>query len=293
MRPYRVHQEGDPARLPAWFTVSLTKTARSAVVRRLVQDHKLHTVCQSAACPNQAECWNSGTATFMILGDICTRGCRFCNVKKGTPVGLDVHEPARVAKAVSGLRLNYAVITSVTRDDLPDGGADLFAGTITAVRAERPACRVEVLVPDFKGSASSLEIVLAAGPDILNHNIETVPSLYARVRPQAEYQRSLDLLGRAHAQGAATKSGIMLGLGERDDEVLRVMHDLRNAGCAILTLGQYLRPGRSHLPVSKYYHPDEFAVFRDQGLRLGFTQVVSGPRVRSSYQAGLHHGVRP
>jgi len=290
MRTPCAEQEGHTERLPAWFKVSLTTTARSAVVRRLVKDHNLHTVCQSAACPNQTECWNSGTATFMILGDTCTRGCGFCNVKKGTPVGLDMQEAVRVAKAVSELRLNYAVITSVTRDDLPDGGAALFAATIMAIRAERPSCRVEVLIPDLNGSASSLGTVLAAGPDVLNHNIETVPSQYVRVRPQAGYRRSLDLLGRAHAQGAVTKSGLMLGLGEEGHEVINVMKDLRQAGCSILTLGQYLQPGKSHLPVSRYYHPDEFDLFREQALSLGFEQVVSGPLVRSSYRAGQHQG---
>ncbi len=272
-------------RLPPWFKVRLKKNARAETVQRVIRNHELHTVCQSAACPNRAECWNDGTATFMILGDTCTRGCRFCNVKKGTPHGVDFNEPERVACAVADLYLDHAVITSVTRDDLPDGGAGLFADTIRAIRAKRPSCLVEALIPDFQGSSSSLDEVLDARPDILNHNIETVPSLYPRVRPQADYQRSLELLGRAQARGTITKSGIMLGLGEVADEVLTVMHDLRGAECAILTIGQYLQPRKNNLPVERYYYPDEFESFQKEAMVLGFRHVAAGPLVRSSYHA--------
>lgn len=257
-------------------------------VRGLISTHKLHTVCQSAACPNQAECWNEGTATFMVLGNVCTRGCRFCNVPKGVPQGLDRDEPDRVAAAVAALKLKYAVVTSVTRDDLVDGGAEIFAQTIQAIRSTSPECRIEVLIPDFQGSEPSLGIVLDAKPDILNHNLETVPSLYSRVRPQAGYRRSLELLSRAKASGAVTKTGLMLGLGEEREEILAVMRDLREIGCAILTLGQYLKPGKTHLAVEKYYHPDEFSALRDQALDLGFHHVVAGPLVRSSYHAGKY-----
>lgn len=254
-------------------------------MRNLIRDNNLHTVCRSAACPNQTECWNAGTATFMILGNVCTRGCRFCNVPKGVPEGLDTDEPYRVARAVSNLKLNYVVITSVTRDDLPDGGASMFAETIKAVHRMKPGCRVEVLIPDFQGSEPSLKMVLDANPHVLNHNVETVPSLYPRVRTHADYKRSLELLKRAHRYGAITKTGLMLGLGETIDEVFSVMHDLRKMACSILTLGQYLQPGKNHLPVEKYYHPDEFDMLRNKAMSLGFRYVVAGPLVRSSYHA--------
>lgn len=285
-------EEKGKTRLPPWFKIRLTINDRSTDVRSLVRRNKLHTVCQSAACPNQTECWNAGTATFLILGNVCTRGCRFCNVPKGTPEeGMDPDEPNRVARAVEALRLNYAVITSVTRDDLPDGGASLFARTIESIREHAPGCRVEVLIPDFQGSEPALKTVLHAFPDVLNHNLETVPSRYSRVRPQADYRRSLDLLSRAHALGAMTKSGLMLGLGESVEEIRSVFQDLRNAGVTILTLGQYLRPGKNHLPVEKYYHPDEFDALRGEAVQMGFKQVVAGPLVRSSYHAGKYYPV--
>ncbi len=272
-------------RLPPWFKIRLATGKRFMDVRDLIRTNRLHTVCRSAACPNLAECWNAGTATFMILGNVCTRGCRFCNVPKGVPDGLDVDEPNRVAAAVTGLGLTYAVITSVTRDDLPDGGAGIFAATVRAVRAQSPHCRVEVLIPDFRGSESALKTVLHARPDVLNHNIETVPSLYLRVRPQADYWRSLELLDRAKAHGALTKTGLMLGLGERHEEVRSVMADLRGIGCDILTLGQYLQPGQTALPVERYYHPEEFSEFKREALATGFRHVEAGPLVRSSYHA--------
>ncbi len=275
-----------PKRLPPWFKVRLTTNERFAAVRDLVRDNGLHTVCRSAACPNRNECWNAGTATFMILGNVCSRGCRFCNVPQGAPSGPDHGEPGRVADAVAALHLSYAVVTSVTRDDLPDGGAGIFAETIRSIRGKSPGCRVEVLIPDFQGSFESLRTVLDAFPDVLNHNLETVPSLYPRVRPQADYERSRELLKQAKLCGAVTKSGLMLGLGESLSEVRVVMNDLRMTGCEILTLGQYLQPNKRALSVEKYYHPDEFAQLKNEALGLGFRQVVAGPLVRSSYHAG-------
>ena len=275
-------------RLPDWFKITLSTNRQSNRVRNIIHEKKLRTVCSRAACPNQTECWNAGTATFMILGNVCTRGCGFCNVPKGRPSCLEDDEPARVAEAVTALHLAYVVITSVTRDDLPDGGAAVFAETIRAVRAVEPAIRIEVLIPDFRGSEASLTTVLDARPDILNHNLETVPSLYPKVRPQAEYHRSLELLRRAYSRSHVTKSGLMLGLGEGIDDIFAVMEDLRTVGCSILTLGQYLRPGKTHLPVRKYYHPDDFDSLRKQALVMGFEQVVAGPRVRSSYHAGRY-----
>jgi lipoic acid synthetase len=275
-------------RLPPWFRIRLTTNKQSNIVRNVINAKKINTVCRSAACPNQTECWNSGTATFLILGNLCTRNCRFCNVPKGRPEGLDRDEPNRVAEAVSLLKLHYAVITSVTRDDLDDGGAGIFADTIQAIHKTSPDCRIEVLIPDFLGSETSLRKVLEAGPDVLNHNLETVPSLYPQVRPQADYHRSLQVLQRAVSLGFITKTGLMLGLGEGRDEILDVLEDARQAGCSILTLGQYLQPGKERLQVKRYYHPDEFEVLRDQALRLGFRQVVAGPLVRSSYHAEQH-----
>ncbi len=272
-----------PPRLPAWFRTSLSTGRAYHAVRNSIARNGLRTVCESAACPNRNECWNSGTATFLLLGNVCTRGCRFCNVPKGTPAPLDPREPERTAAAVASLKLDHAVITSVTRDDLPDGGAGAFAETIRAVRKLSPRCRIEVLVPDFQGDPRSLNVVLDAAPDVLNHNIETVPSLYPRVRPGADYHRSLALLERARSPGLRTKSGLMLGLGESVDEVLRVMDDLRSVGCGILTIGQYLQPRRDLLPVSRYYLPEEFENMKKIAYTLGFELVVAGPRVRSSY----------
>ena len=274
-----------PGRLPPWFKIRFNTSDQFTLVRSQIRINELNTVCQSAACPNRTECWNAGTATFMILGNVCSRACRFCNVTKGRPEGIDAEEPGRVAEAVAVLRLKYAVVTSVTRDDLEDGGAMVFAETIDAIRAKSQGCRVEVLIPDFQGSEPSLQTVLDADPDVLGHNMETVPSLYSRVRPQADYGRSLEVLSRAEKFGAVTKSGLMLGLGESLDEVRRVMADLHNIGCTILTLGQYLQPSRKYLPVEKYYHPDEFAELRNQALAIGFLNVVAGPLVRSSYYA--------
>ncbi len=286
--PERTAENKHPARrLPEWFKIRLTTTDRMMFVKSLIRDNNLNTVCASAACPNRTECWNAGTATFMILGNVCTRGCRFCNVTKGAPRETDAREPARVAQAVAAMKLKYVVVTSVTRDDLADGGASVFAETIADIRAAVPGCRIEVLIPDFQGSEASLKTVLKAAPDVLAHNLETVPSLYSRVRSKADYIRSLNLLSQSAAYGAVVKSGLMLGLGEGYEEILSALHDLRKIGCTVLTLGQYLQPSKSHLPVEKYYHPDEFAALRYHALNIGFRSVAAGPLVRSSYHAEM------
>jgi lipoic acid synthetase len=252
-----------------------------------MKELRLNTVCEEARCPNIGECWNHGTATFMILGDVCTRACGYCAVPHGLPGGLDVAEPARVAHAVASMGLRYVVITSVDRDDLPDGGAGIFGETIRQVRAARPECRIEVLIPDFQGSDASLRTVLEAGPDVLNHNTETVPRLYRLARPGGRYPRSLELLDRARtlAPDIPTKTGLIVGLGEEWDELVRTLADLRAVGVEILTIGQYLRPTESHLRMARYYHPDEFAELKRIALGLGFGHVESGPLVRSSYHA--------
>ena len=235
-----------------------------------------------------AECWNAGTATFMILGDVCTRSCGFCNVKTGRPTWLDTGEPLRVADAIRKMGVKHAVITSVNRDELPDGGAEIFAETIRQARIVNPEITIEVLIPDFQGEKSALDIVLGVKPDILNHNTETVPRLYRRVRPQAKYERSLQVITWAKEAGTVTKSGLMVGLGETTDEVVQVMHDLHAAGCDIITLGQYLQPTREHLPVDRYVHPNEFHLYKIRGKEIGFKHVESGPLVRSSYHAEKH-----
>ena len=272
-------------RRPAWLKARIPAGENYARLHALVETHKLHTVCAEARCPNMAECWNSGTATFMILGDVCTRSCGFCAVKTGKPLELDAGEPARVAEAVRMLNLRHAVITSVNRDELYDGGAMIFAETIRQIRTLNPRTKIEVLIPDFKGDEFALDIVLAAFPDILNHNTETVPRLYHIVRPQARYERTLELLARAKARGFVTKTGMMLGIGERSEEVVEVMKDLRAKRCDILTLGQYLQPTKEHLPVDRFVDPAEFQVFKEMGLKMGFAHVESGPLVRSSYHA--------
>jgi lipoic acid synthetase len=278
--------DGAPrARRPDWLKAKIPAGENYARLQGLVEAHQLHTVCAEARCPNMGECWNAGTATFMILGDVCTRSCGFCAVKTGKPEGVDAGEPARVAEAVQKLRLRHAVITSVNRDELFDGGAGIFAETIRRTRALNPATRIEVLIPDFKGEELALDIVLDAFPDILNHNTETVPRLYSLVRPQARYERSLELLERAKRRGFVTKTGLMLGIGERTEEVMDVMRDLRAVACDILTLGQYLQPTREHLPVDRFVPPEEFAMFKRVGLEQGFSHVESGPLVRSSYHA--------
>ena len=272
-------------RLPEWFKVTPKRDENYLKLKQLIGELKLHTVCEEARCPNVWECWNAGTATIMILGETCTRSCGFCAVKTGRPTELDLDEPRRVAEAVATLGLRHAVITSVNRDELEDGGAEIFAETIRRIRASSPGCAVEVLIPDFKGSHAAQHAVFAARPDILNHNTETVPRLYRPVRPQGKYQWTLELLRRAKGAGLLTKSGLMMGLGETVEEVESVMRDLVAHGCDLLTLGQYLQPSKAHLPVQRYYHPDEFARLKEKGLELGFRHVESGPLVRSSYHA--------
>jgi len=256
-------------------------------VRSLVRGQSLHTVCEEAHCPNLGECWNRRTATFLILGDICTRGCRFCAVTKGKPGAADWDEPDRLAQAVQSMALRYVVVTSVDRDDLPDGGAGIFALTIERIRARQPECGIEVLTPDFQGQREAIATVVQARPDVFNHNIETVPRLYRRARPGSLYPRSLDVLHYAKELDGTmlTKTGLMVGLGETWDEVVQVMADARQNGVDILTIGQYLRPSDWHLPIERYYTPQEFADLQAEGLRMGYRHVESGPLVRSSYHA--------
>lgn len=276
-----------PPRKPDWLKVRFPAGPNYARIDRLHREQGLHSVCRSAACPNQGECWEQGTATFMILGDHCTRDCRFCNVTHETPLAVDPQEADKVAKAIAELRLNHAVITSVTRDDLEDGGAAQFAAVTCAIHAYRPECRVELLVPDLQGNHEALSTILAAKPEVFGHNLETVPRLYPLARAGADYRRSLDLLAAATqtAPEIPIKSGLMLGMGETMDELPAVMQDLRQAGCSMLTLGQYLQPTRHHLPVVRYVEPSEFASLREAGLKLGFAHVEAGPLVRSSYHA--------
>ncbi len=279
--------QNPPAPRPPWLKVRFPAGDNYHDLKRIMRGLDLHTVCESARCPNIGECWEQRTATFMILGNLCTRRCGFCAVPGGKPKALDRAEPGRVARAVQAMGLEYAVITSVNRDDQPDGGAGIFALTIQQVRRLNPGCRVEVLVPDFRGSDESVEIVMAAEPDVLNHNVETVPRLYAKVRAGARYERSLGLLRRARElrPRIPTKSGLMVGLGETREELFAVLRDLRAAGCDLVTIGQYLRPTRNHLPVQCYYAPQEFEELRRAGLAFGLRHVEAGPLVRSSYHA--------
>ena len=272
---------------PDWLKVRAPGSENYLRLKGIMRDLTLNTVCEDAHCPNIGECWHHGTATFMILGDVCTRACAYCAVKHGKPATLDLDEPVRVAEAVQAMGLRYAVVTSVDRDDLPDGGASIFAGTIREIKARVPDCRVEVLIPDFKGEEAPLRTVLAARPDILNHNTETVPRLYRMARSGGKYSRCLELLERATgiAPDIPTKTGLMVGLGEEQAEMVQVFKDLRKVGVAILTLGQYLRPSADHAPMTRYYHPDEFAELKRIALGLGFVHVEAGPLVRSSYHA--------
>ena len=272
---------------PEWLKVRAPGSENFVRLKGIMQELKLNTVCEDAHCPNIGECWHHGTATFMILGDVCTRACSYCAVAHGRPTELDTAEPARVAEAVARMRLQYAVITSVDRDDLADGGASIFADTIRLTRQRVPDCRIEVLIPDFQGIEGSLRTVLDAGPDVLNHNIETVPRLYRMARSGGRYPRSLELLDRSrtYRPDIATKTGIMVGLGEDYDEIVSVFDDLRRVGVSILTIGQYLRPSEQHAKMARYYHPDEFAELKRVALDKGFVHVESGPLVRSSYHA--------
>ncbi len=278
-----------PARLPKpdWLKVRAPGSPSYTRLKGLMRELNLHTVCEEAQCPNIGECWNQGTATFMILGDVCTRACSYCAVAHGRPATVDAAEPVRVADAIRTLDLNYVVITSVDRDDLKDGGAAMFADTIRETRARLASCRIEVLIPDFQGNEAALHAVLDARPDVLNHNTETVPRLYKMARSGGRYARTLELLDRArrYAPDIPTKSGVMVGLGEERDELTATFRDLRDAGCGILTIGQYLRPTAAHSAMVRYYHPDEFADLKREALAMGFVHVESGPLVRSSYHA--------
>ncbi len=274
-------------RRPEWLTVRMPSGGHYSELQQLMRRKSLHTVCEEARCPNIGECWTYGTATFMILGEICTRACAFCAVTSGRPQGLDTDEPQRVAEAVAQMGLRHAVVTSVDRDDLPDGGAGIFASTIRAIHERTPGCQVEVLTPDFQGSSASLELVMAAQPEVFNHNIETVPRLFPRVRPKSGYQRSLQVLRTAAglSRSARTKSGLMVGLGESMEEVKQVLRDLSDHGVQLVTVGQYLRPSLKHIRCDRFWRPEEFAEIRDYGMSLGFAHIESGPLVRSSYHA--------
>ncbi len=272
-------------RKPSWLKIKRSVEGNYSQVKKIVTDNQLHTICQSGNCPNLGECWGAGTATFMILGEICTRSCRFCATKTGKPLPIDPGEPQRVAQSVKLMKLKHCVITSVDRDDLPDGGAEVWAKTVTAVREKNPETTVEVLLPDFMGKKDDLNKVLETQPDITAHNLETVKRLTPAVRSAARYERSLEVLQWISESGLKTKSGIMVGLGETFEEVLETMRDLRKVGCQIMTIGQYLQPTHAHLPVEDYIHPDIFARYREEGLKMGFSVVESNPLVRSSYHA--------
>ncbi|MBN2425416.1 MAG: lipoyl synthase [Calditrichaceae bacterium] len=272
-------------RRPEWLKIKLGSDSNYSSVRKLIKRQKLHTVCESARCPNIGECWARRTATFMILGNICTRSCRFCNIRTGKPTEYDLEEPLRVAEAVAELGLRHAVITSVARDDLSDGGASIFAETIRQINSHAPGCNVEVLIPDFKGDLDDLDKVLDAKPQILNHNLETVERLQKPVRVQAFYERSLSVLSHAKKRGFIIKSGMMVGLGETSIEVIQTMKDLRAIDCDIITIGQYLPPTKMHYPIDRFYSPQEFDEFKETAIQLGFKHVESGPLVRSSYHA--------
>lgn len=280
--------QGDSPKRPDWLKVRLPAGPRYIELKSIMRDMELHTVCEEARCPNIGECWGNGTATFMILGDVCTRACRYCAVTSGKPEMLDLGEPKRVAEAVQRMGLRHAVVTSVDRDDLDDGGASLFAATIRKIHELNPDCAVEVLTPDFQGNVTQLRTVMEARPEIFNHNIETVARVFQRVRTgRSKYAVSIELLRQAKEmnEDGLTKSGLMVGLGEIKEEIVDTMRDLRHADVDILTIGQYLRPTPRHAPIDRYYHPDEFAALREEGLSLGFSHVESGPLVRSSYHA--------
>ena len=273
---------------PNWLRVKLPTGKEYLHVRKLVDSHKLHTICESGNCPNMGECWGAGTATFMILGNICTRSCGFCAVATGKPKPVDTEEPRRVANSVKLMRVKHCVITSVDRDELPDGGSIIWAETINAIRAESPETTLETLIPDFRGQWQNLQRIIDVRPEIVSHNLETVRRLTREVRIQAKYDRSLEVLKRLKVAGIKTKSGIMLGLGETEQEIVETMDDLRSVACDILTMGQYLQPTKAHLPVKEFIHPDKFAAYKEIALKKGFRYVESGPLVRSSYHAEKH-----
>jgi lipoic acid synthetase len=273
---------------PDWLKIKVPKGKEYIGVRDVIDRNKLHTICSSGQCPNKEDCWGRGTATFMILGNICTRSCKFCAVATGRPLPADLAEPARIAESVKKMNLKHCVITSVDRDDLEDGGAAIWAATIRAVKELSPATTIETLVPDFRGRKELLQIVIEARPEVISHNLETVKRLTPQVRSAAIYERSLEVVGWVAQSGIRSKSGIMLGLGETEEEVIRVMDDLRSVGCEVMTIGQYLQPTLKHLPVQEYIHPDQFEKYRKMGLEKGFRHVESGPLVRSSYRAEKH-----
>ena len=278
-------------RLPEWLKVTAPGSPRYIELQQVMRGQSLHTVCEEAHCPNIGECWDLGTATFMILGEICTRACRYCAVTTGKPVGIDLGEPARLADTVQIMNLQYCVITSVNRDDLADGGAFIFALCIKKIREQAPGCKVEVLIPDFDGSWTALRKVIDARPEVLNHNIESTKRVFPKVRARGDYQLSLDLLAKAKEMEptTVTKSGIIVGMGEDKEEILETMRDLRTVDCDLLTIGQYLRPSAKHLPIDRFYHPNEFAELGKAGEEMGFKHVASGPLVRSSYHADQQH----
>lgn len=276
---------------PDWLRVKLPIGKEYRKVRQIVEENKLHTICESGNCPNMGECWGAGTATFMILGNVCTRSCTFCAVATGRPPEYDEDEPRRVAEAIKLMGVKHAVITSVNRDELKDRGAEVWYQTIRQVKELSPQTTIETLIPDTKGNWEALYRMISAGQEVVSHNMETVERLYRRVRPQAKYHRSLEQIQRIKEYGKRTKSGVMLGVGEKDDEVFQIMDDLANHGCDILTLGQYLQPTKMHLEVAEFVHPDKFAFFREEGLRRGLKYVESGPLVRSSYHAEKHVNV--
>jgi lipoyl synthase len=282
----KIEEERGPiGKRPDWLKVKLPSGENYNDVRNLMRRQQLNTVCEEARCPNMAECWNHRTATFMILGDTCTRSCGFCNVKVGMPTELDLDEPRRVAESVTELKLRHVVITSVNRDELQDGGASIFAETVRLIRESSPETTIEILIPDFRGVEEAFLTIIKNPPEILNHNLETVPRLYHAVRPQAKYERSLDLIRWFKERYLKTKSGIMVGIGEKTDEVLELMKDLAANGCDILTIGQYLQPSKNHLPVDRFVPLEEFRMYKEEGLRMGFKIVESSPLVRSSYKA--------
>ena len=283
-----ISEENKIIRKPEWLRVKLPTGKEYAQVREIVSKHKLHTICESGNCPNMGECWGEGTATFMILGNICTRSCGFCNVATGRPLAVDLQEPKRIAESVRLMNVKHCVITSVDRDDLNDGGSIIWAETINAIRAESPQTKFETLIPDFQGIWENLQRIIDVKPDIVSHNLETVRRLTKQVRIQAKYDRSLEVIKRLHDGGMKTKSGIMLGLGETEEEIYETMDDLRNAGCDVLTMGQYLQPTSKHLPVVAFIRPEAFAKYKMIGIDKGFRFVESGPLVRSSYHAEKH-----
>jgi lipoic acid synthetase len=282
------NKELERVKKPKWLRVKLPIGENYRKVRSLVDEHKLHTICESGSCPNMGECWGEGTATFMILGNICTRSCGFCAVKTGKPEEVDAYEPGKVANSVKIMKVKHAVITSVDRDDLKDGGSEIWAQTVRAIRKQSPGTTLETLIPDFAGKWDNLQVIIDIAPEIVSHNLETVRRLTKQVRIQAKYDRSLELLFRLKKGGMHTKSGLMLGLGESEQEILETMQDLRNVGVEVLTLGQYLQPTLKHLPVVEFINPEKFEYYKIKGLEMGFRYVESGPLVRSSYHAEKH-----